>query len=379
MVKLLVVSAPRTGGRSSYEVIDALASRTGLCKAYPLEVPKFRIGTLDSLMSLADVLDREGTMAENTVSRMLNQYKELAPDMAETPFVAIVGDRDVDAFEYLTNFTWDEAKFASTESLTDILALIKAQVDRMDEELKIRSSEYTTTRQALAAIERNSKANLLQRNLATIVTAEDVVHSEHMRTVFVVINGYAETEFLDKYESLADFVVPRSARKIRGENEFILYGVTVLSKSVDQFKKQCRERRFNVREYTFEPGASARHEHEHDELASQITVQREAFERWTETAYAETYIALVHLKVVRVFVESVLRYGLPMDFAVTVVRVTNSEKRLRGELENTFRHLSGPWTGRGGDDEMPSVPGVYVDKDIYPYVSLDLDLPKFST
>jgi V-type H+-transporting ATPase subunit C len=330
MVKLLVVSAPRTGGRSSYEVIDALASRTGLCKAYPLEVPKFRIGTLDSLMSLADVLDREGTMAENTVSRMLNQYKELAPDMAETPFVAIVGDRDVDAFEYLTNFTWDEAKFASTESLTDILALIKAQVDRMDEELKIRSSEYTTTRQALAAIERNSKANLLQRNLATIVTAEDVVHSEHMRTVFVVINGYAETEFLDKYESLADFVVPRSARKIRGENEFILYGVTVLSKSVDQFKKQCRERRFNVREYTFEPGASARHEHEHDELASQITVQREAFERWTETAYAETYIALVHLKVVRVFVESVLRYGLPMDFAVTVVRVTNSEKRLRG-------------------------------------------------
>jgi V-type H+-transporting ATPase subunit C len=134
-----------------------------------------------------------------------------------------------------------------------------------------------------------------------------------------------------------------------------------------------------VREYTFEPGASARHEHEHDELASQITVQREAFERWTETAYAETYIALVHLKVVRVFVESVLRYGLPMDFAVTVVRVTNSEKRLRGELENTFRHLSGPWTGRGGDDEMPSVPGVYVDKDIYPYVSLDLDLPKFST
>jgi V-type H+-transporting ATPase subunit C len=212
MVKLLVVSAPRTGGRSSYEVIDALASRTGLCKAYPLEVPKFRIGTLDSLMSLADVLDREGTMAENTVSRMLNQYKELAPDMAETPFVAIVGDRDVDAFEYLTNFTWDEAKFASTESLTDILALIKAQVDRMDEELKIRSSEYTTTRQALAAIERNSKANLLQRNLATIVTAEDVVHSEHMRTVFVVINGYAETEFLDKYESLADFVVPRSAR-----------------------------------------------------------------------------------------------------------------------------------------------------------------------
>jgi V-type H+-transporting ATPase subunit C len=376
---LWLISAPRTGGRTANDVMQTLSMRTGLCKAYKLDVPTFRIGNLDSLMSLADVLDREGMLAENIVNRVLNQFKELSPDETETPFVAVVGDRDVDALGYLTNFAWDEAKFASSDSLPDILALIKAQLDRMDEELKIRTSEYTATKQALSAIERNDKANLLQRNLATVVTADDVVQSEHMRTIFVVVNSYAEHEFLQKYESLADFVVPRSARKICAENEHILFGVTVLSKTVDQFKKKCRENRYNVREYTYEEGASDKRESEHDELTSQITVQREAFERWTETAYAETLIAMVHLKVVRVFVESVLRYGLPMDFTVTVVRPTGSEKRLRGELQNAFGHLSGPWTSRGGDDEMPTVPGVYVDKEIYPYVSLDVNLPKFSS
>jgi hypothetical protein len=36
-------------------------------------------------------------MAENVVSLMLNQYKELVPGVAETQFVATVGNRDVDA------------------------------------------------------------------------------------------------------------------------------------------------------------------------------------------------------------------------------------------------------------------------------------------
>ncbi len=43
--------------------------------------------------------------------------------------------------------------------------------------------------------------------------------------------------------------------------------------------------------------------------------------RLSRTNFSEAYQILTHLKVVRVFVESVLRYGLPAEYSAIVVKV----------------------------------------------------------
>lgn len=43
--------------------------------------------------------------------------------------------------------------------------------------------------------------------------------------------------------------------------------------------------------------------------------------RLSRTNFSEAYQLLVHLKAVRVFVESVLRYGLPAEYSGVVVKV----------------------------------------------------------
>ena len=43
--------------------------------------------------------------------------------------------------------------------------------------------------------------------------------------------------------------------------------------------------------------------------------------RLSRTNFSEAYQILVHLKVVRLFVESVLRYGLPADYVGIVLKV----------------------------------------------------------
>jgi hypothetical protein len=42
---------------------------------------------------------------------------------------------------------------------------------------------------------------------------------------------------------------------------------------------------------------------------------------WLENHYGEACLALAHVKAIRAFVESVLRYGLPVNFSAFLLKV----------------------------------------------------------
>lgn len=368
--KLWVVSAPNEGGRSAFKVMEsALASRAALCAAYQLPLPALRVGTLDSLLAVSDAIARDDKQLEIITERILRQYRDLSPPGAAAPLVD-----GVDVVEYVTDFEWDEAKFASSDSLADLRKAVMDQVARLEEDMKVRLNDYSTTKQALTAIARRAQGNLMARGLATLVTADDVVDSAHLTTAFVVFQSHMAGEFLACYERLTPQVVPRSARKIRTDADYALYGVTVFRRGMEEFKTACRERRFTVREFNFEPDAAARTADEEVRLTDEAEKQHALFRKWSETAFAETFIAMVHLKALRVFVESVLRYGLPVNFQVALLLPSNkSETRLRASLNEMFGHLGGSWAAAGDDEAVPGVSG---DVDFFPYVYLELPLPK---
>jgi hypothetical protein len=61
---------------------------------------------------------------------------------------------------------------------------------------------------------------------------------------------------------------------------------------------------------------------------------------WCKTAYSEVFGSWMHLVAVRLFVESILRYGLPPSFVPVVVkphaRTLAHPKALRGMLADQF-------------------------------------------
>jgi V-type H+-transporting ATPase subunit C len=88
----------------------------------------------------------------------------------------------------------------------------------------------------------------------------------------------------------------------------------------DTFKAAAREKRFVVREYTRAGAGDAAAGDAETALADveiQVAEKQAGLERWCRTHYGEAFSAWVHLKVIRAFVESVLRYGLsPVGGAV---------------------------------------------------------------
>lgn len=92
-------------------------------------------------------------------------------------------------------------------------------------------------------------------------------------------------------------------------------------------------------------------------------------EEWCGTSYGEAFQALMHVYAVRLFVESVLRYGLPPCFVAAVVKpMPKVEKRLRQVLDQTFgSKASSHWK----EDAENASKGA---EEVHTYVSFNLDI-----
>merc|ERR1719498_1858836 len=68
--------------------------------------------------------------------------------------------------------------------------------------------------------------------------------------------------------------------------------------------------------------------------------QHGIFVRWLKVNFSKVFVAWIHLKALRVFVESVLRYGLPLNYQALLLQTNRKHsKKLREKLSSLFMHL----------------------------------------
>jgi hypothetical protein len=128
-------------------------------------------------------------------------------------------------------------------------------------------------------------------------------------------------EFYKSYEELCPMVVPRSANKLAADDEFNLFAVTTFKKHSAEFVHKCREKRWTPREYKYKEGGKEEEAKEAEQLAKdEKKLWGEAL-RLGRTGYSESAMIWIHVLALRVFVETVLRYGLPLDFVCGIVQV----------------------------------------------------------
>lgn len=116
-------------------------------------------------------------------------------------------------------------------------------------------------------------------------------------------------------------VVPRSCSLITSDDEFTLYAVTTFKKHSMEFIHKCRERKWTPRDFKYVEGGKEEERKEVDRVgADEKKLWGEAL-RLGRTGWSEGVMVWVHVLALRVFVETVLRYGLPLDFVCGLVKV----------------------------------------------------------
>ena len=145
--------------------------------------------------------------------------------------------------------------------------------------------------------------------------------SEYIETHLIVVPRNAKKDFLKTYEELSPMVVPRSAVEVAQDDEFVLFAVATFKKHSGEFIHKCREQKWTPRQYKYVEGGREEEQRELDKVTNEERkVCGEAL-RIARTGWSESVMAWIHVLTLRVFVEAVLRYGLPLDYVSALIKV----------------------------------------------------------
>ncbi|XP_010554131.1 PREDICTED: V-type proton ATPase subunit C-like isoform X2 [Tarenaya hassleriana] len=340
---------------------------------YRFNIPNLRVGTLDSLLTLSDDLLKSNSFVEGVSHKIRRQIEELERVSGAESNALTVDGVPVDS--YLTRFVWDEAKYPTMSPLKEIVDSVQTQVMKIEDDLKVRSAEYNNIRSQLNAINRKQSGSLAVRDLSSLVKPEDIVTSEHLVTVLAVVPKYSQKDWLSCYETLTNYVVPRSSKKLFEDNEYALYTVTLFGRVADNFRTSAREKGFQTRDFEYSPEAQESRKQELEKLVQDQESMRSSLLQWCYTSYGEVFSSWMHFCAVRIFAESILRYGLPPAFLSCVLAPsTKGEKKVRSILEGSCdaanstywkveEEAGGGMAGFGGGDT-----------EAYPYVCFTINL-----
>lgn len=124
-------------------------------------------------------------------------------------------------------------------------------------------------------------------------------------------------------------------------DEFLLVSVVVLRHGAEQYKNLIREKRYIVRPFKFDPEEDRAERQRKVVLAKKKRDLWNFLIRWCTTTYTEVFTAWIHLKAIRLYVEAVLRYGLPYA-AQSIIMEPAKQKVINSACEGTSTGLTCP-------------------------------------
>lgn len=373
---LISVPGEKTLQQSWETLSNATMRNQVLSTNYKFAIPDLKVGTLDVLVGLSDDMGKLDIYCES-VTRKIAQYLGETLEDHSDKLQGNLQVNGVDMVTYLTRFQWDLAKYPIKQSLKNIAEIIGKQVSQIETDLKTKATAYNNLKGNLQNLERKSTGSLFTRNLTELVKREDfVLDSEYLQTLLVVVPKNIIHDWQAKYESLTDMVVPRSSRTLFEDDENCLCSVTLFRKVAEDFRNRCRENRFMVRDFTYNEKDIADGKMEISKLEDDKKKQYGPLVKWLKVNFGESFSAWIHVKALRIFVESVLRYGLPVNFlAVLIQPHKKTTRKLREVMNQLYAHLDSPASQDSGQMEIPGLVGIS-NLDYYPYVyyKISLDL-----
>ncbi|XP_042597729.1 V-type proton ATPase subunit C 1-A-like [Cyprinus carpio] len=377
MTEFWLISAP--GEKTCQQTWDKLMTATtranNLSTNNKFNIPDLKVGTLDVLVGLSDELAKLDAFVESVVKKVAQYMADVLEDSRDKVQENLLAN-GVDLVTYVTRFQWDMAKYPIKQSLKNISEIVSKQVSQIDNDLKARASAYNNLKGNLQNLERKNAGSLLTRSLADIVKKEDfVLDSEYLITMLVVVPKTNYADWQRTYETLSEMVVPRSTNIILEDQESGLFSVTLFRKAIDGLRHpKCLLHRFMLRDFQYNEEEMKADKEEMTRLSTDKKKQFGPLVRWLKVNFSEAFIAWIHIKALRVFVESVLRYGLPVNFQAMLLQPNKKNmKKLREVLNDLYKHLDSS-AAAIIDQSAMDIPGLNLSQqEYYPYVYYKID------
>lgn len=258
----------------------------------------------------------------------------------------------------------------------------------IDNDIKSLNDNMTEVKNELNQLVKKDGSTLLTRDISDLIHSDANIKPEHMfvevhktqflSTIVAIVHKTKVDLFASQYERLVRdveiaAVVPQSLKYLGIEDKEgnQLFRFVCLTSQVDSVMNRGRQEGHTFRKFTYD------YQKYQDEL-KQKTVLETSYEQQKHQlasrcfyAFSELFIALMHLKVMRAFIDGVLRFGIPPRFYIGILKpAKGQEKLVMAKLCETF-----------ADHAMREMYGSKEDtndtEDFFPFVNIPLTAPIF--
>lgn len=366
-LKYLLLSLPQSVDSKDWLEKSLL---DGKCQFSNFKVPDFQIGTLDSLVQQSEELSKIDGQLNSSISKIVDI---LSGVMENSSSIRTVNSKPVSNF--VESFNWNSSKYRLDKSIKDLVELISGEAITLDNDVRSAYQAYQTAKSNFMAADRKKNGDLSIKSLHDIVKPEDfILGSENLTSVLVAVPKTLDDEFKKSYETLTDFVIPRSAKLVTFDSEYKLYSVSLFKKYENEFINASREHKWQPRtDFTYDEEVLNNMRKEFDLTRANEQKTKNDLIRLAKTAYSDVVSAWFHIKAIRCYVESVLRYGLPPQFDLSLIHFTPNNY---GNIDKAKKELVAKYGYLGGDayksnlNEYASL----VDPDYEPFVIYTVEI-----
>ncbi|KAL2759256.1 hypothetical protein ACRALDRAFT_2099596 [Sodiomyces alcalophilus JCM 7366] len=308
----------------------------------PFPVPDFKIGTLDTLVQQADDLAKLEAACESVVTKVAEALQNvMGGDEEKVNQQKMVNDKPTD--QYLNRFSWNKVRYRADKPIGELVDILRKELITIDNDVKGKLNQHKAIKNDLTALQRKQTGNLSTKSLTHVVDPTLLVQgSEYLETHLIVVPVSNKKDFLKSYETLSPMVVPRSSVQVAQDEDFTLFAITTFKKTSAEFLQKCRERKWTPRHYKHIEGGREEEQQELNRVAQEERKSWGETLRIGRTGWSESVMIWLHVLTLRVFVEAVLRYGLPLDYVSALVKTTPKQaSKVRSALDSEYSYLGG--------------------------------------
>ncbi|KAI5952443.1 VMA5 [Candida jiufengensis] len=365
----LILSLPQSANGEQY-LEQSL--NNGKQQLYNLKIPDFQSGTLDSLVQESEELNKIDQQLGSSVAKVIDILNSVSETKSSS---RIVQSRSI--FDYIQNFQWNSSKYRLDKPINQLVKIISSEAITLDNDVRSSYQNYQTAKSNFLAADRKKNGDLSIKSLHEIVKPEQfVLDSENLVTLLIAVPNNLVSDFKNSYETLTQFVIPRSAEIIAKDSEFTLFTVTLFKKFQQEFINNAREHKWHPRtDFIYNDEMLNNLRKEFDITKATETKSKNELIRLSKTAYSDIVAAWFHIKVIRVYVEAVLRYGLPPQFDNFLIKFEGSNLKSVGDVKKQlikkFGYLGGD--GYSNNTNLHEYASL-VDTDYEPFVMYEFEI-----
>ena len=387
----------------------------------------------DDLVKIDASIEGLGRRMSRVIGEMVTNRNKTIPSLEQREenlnryqaIHLIGGEMSMD--QYISSWQWNSDQYSPQLDLQAIVMRITSKIAKHDSTLKEYATHYNTLRTQLQSYLRKINANLMTRPLDGIIRPEHILQdSDFLQTVFLVIPTSQLSQFQNSYITFADEVpsqkpsqksassqtvpekvtepsqtedssnasvssenatssadrkkidtppvVPNTLAIIKQESDYTLVSIVVFKHKVNQVNSAARLKSWAVRHFQYVPDAEAQNAEILEDITSAESVAFDSFLNWASSTFGDIFQASIHIKALRVHVDSLLRFGEREKYFAALIKPTKSsdksDKKIKTILMELFGGTEQP-TSQADVDTSFVLPNIS-SSEILPYVYISI-------